>query len=136
VTLRGKPLALVLSVALLFILSLRALTWMLGDLLFDEGFLRSGEAVLHLAIFAVSLTGGVGLLLARAWARWLALALCSSYSLLLLGVVIVGVLRLGLGGIDPGRALASVLEAVVVAGACWWYLTRPEVRVVFERPPA
>jgi hypothetical protein len=123
------------AVALLIVLSLRAVVWMLGDWLFGQRSLLSVRFVAHVVICAASLASAVGLLLVQSWARWMALGLCSGYSLLLIASLIAEWAKLGWNGIGLGRTVAVVLEAVAVACACWWYLTRPKVLLLFEHSP-
>ena len=123
-----------LTAVLLAILSLRAVVWLLGVWLIGPGSFGAGRVVAYALVFAASLASAIGLLLLQQWARRLALALCSCYAALLVAGVIIGWAGAGSGGIDPGRTLAVLLESAVVAGACWFYLTRPDVLVLFERP--
>ena len=130
---RRRPRELTLSVALLVILAARAVIWALGDWLLLGGTDDPWRTAAYWLVFGFSAAAAVGLLLVKRWGRWLALAVCSGYSILIVSRLISAWASAGLEAIGPQRAAATVLEAAVIAGGCWIYLTRPDVLGVFAR---
>ena len=129
-TVRGRPLGVLLTAALLLVLALRSAVRLVGDQLL-QGYLGPVDRVVAVTILIVAPTGAIGLLLRQRWARWLALGVCTGYGVLLIVGLISALFSHGLDGIGIGRVLFTVLEAVVFAGAAWWYVTRPEVKALF-----
>jgi hypothetical protein len=116
------------------VLALRAIVWTLGVFLLGDGPAITSRAVTYGLVFAASLTSAIGLLLLQRWARSLALAVSSCYAALLVAGLVFGWASGGIAVIDLGRALVVLLEAAVVAGAVWFYLTRSDVLSVFREP--
>lgn len=131
---RGRPLEFVMAIALLAILTLRALLWIVGDYVMLEGSLIPGRITLFTIILVGCLTSIISLILLQRWGRVLALVVCTSYAVLLIVGLIVALAIGRQETIGVGSALMTLLEAVVVGGGSWFYLTRPDVLRLFSSP--
>ena len=130
-----RPLGLVLLSVLLLILALRAVGWVIiGGIL--RGYLPGpAQWILSLLVGAILLASAIGLLRLRAWARWLALAVCSVYFGLTLVNVAVLWPRLRTSAVNLRLGVLNAAEAILVLSMAWWYLNRREVRRLFQKRP-
>jgi len=130
-----RPLGLVLLSVLLLILALRAVGWIIiGGIL--RGYLPDpAQWVLSLVVGAILLASAIGLLRLQAWARWLALAVCSVYFGLTLVNVAVLWPQLRNSRVSLRLGVLNAAEAILVLSMAWWYLNRKEVRRLFQKRP-
>jgi hypothetical protein len=126
---------LALLSVLLLILALRAVGWIIiGGIL--RGYLPDpAQWVLSLAVGAILLASAIGLLRLWAWARWLALAVCSVYFGLTLVNVAVLWPQLRTSRTSLRLGVLNAAEAILVLSMAWWYLNRREVRRLFQKRP-
>ena len=134
-TKQKRPLGLVLLSVLLLILALRAVGWVIiGGIL--RGYLPGpAQWTLSLLVGAILLASAIGLLRLRAWARWLALAVCSVYFGLTLVNVAVLWPQLRTNRVSLRLGVLNAAEAILVLSMAWWYLNRKEVRQIFQKRP-
>jgi hypothetical protein len=134
-TKQKRPLGLVLLSVLLLILALRAVGWIIiGGIL--RGYLPGpAQWVLGLVVGAILLASAIGLLRLWAWARWLALVVCSVYFGLTLVNVAVLWPQLRTSQVSLRLGVLNAAEAILVLFMAWWYLNRKEVRQIFQKRP-
>lgn len=132
-TKQKRPLGLVLLSVLLLILALRAVGWIIiGGVL--RGYLPGpAQWALGLVVGAILLASAIGLLRLWAWARWLALAVCSAYFGLTLVNVAVLWPQLRTSQVSLRLGVLNAAEAILVLSMTWWYLNRKEVRRLFQK---